>query len=313
MRLRRQRPKPPNRPRRALGGESDPPSLIELERFSQQSLHKWREASHGIDALHRLLFFDLESLRQRDGQKLLDAIRAGARTDFEFHDWSRIVDYRYSLAPLSTAGSVKDIGGRFNFGAALSPGSFSPFPALYLADGYATAFREKYGLDPTTSLDGLTAIDLALRTPSSFTQVRVRGRIDLVIDVEDTAALQPAADVIKRFSMPKTAVTLARRLQLKSPMLVRSSKGLQRHLLHPNWRATPAQFGIPSNSQIFGRLVAGAGIHGIVYPSSRKVAGRCLALFTQNWTDSRSFIEIVDTPPVGATRTRIKGSTKTIQ
>ena len=271
MRPRRQRPKPPSRPRQTPGGESDPPSLIELERFTQQSLHKWREASHGLDALQRLLFFDLESLRQRDGQKLLDAIRAGAQTGFEFDRWSRIVDYRYSLTPLSTAGSLRDIGGRFNFGAALSPGSFSPFPALYIADSYSTAFQEKYGLDPAASRDNLNTIDLALRTPSSFTQVRVRGRIDLIVDVENTTALQPVVDVIKRFSVPKTALTLARRLQLKPPMLIRSSKGLQRQLAHPNWRTTPAQFGIPSNSQIFGRLAAAAGIHGIVYPSSRRV------------------------------------------
>lgn len=311
MRLRRQRPKPPNRPRQTPGGDADPPSLIELERFTQLSLHKWREASQGIDALQRVLFFDLESLRQRDGQKLLDAIRTGSRTGFQFQDWSRIVDYRYSLDPLSTAGSVKDVGGRFNFGAALSPSSFSPFPALYVADRYATAFQEKYGVDPAASVDGLTANDLALRTPSSFTQIRVRGSIDLVIDVDDATALQPLVDVIKRFPMPKAVVTLTRRLQLKSPTLIRSQKMLRRHLLHPNWRSTPVQFGIPSNSQIFGRLAAAAGIHGILYPSSRKVEGRCLALFTQNWTESGSFIEIVDTPPVGASPTLLKGSRTT--
>jgi hypothetical protein len=313
MRLRRQRPHPPSRPRRTLGGESDPPSLVELERFTQQSLHKWLEASQGIDALHRLLFFDLESLRQRDGQKLLDAIRAGARPGFLFDDWSRIVDYRYSLTPLSSAGSVKDLGGRFNIGEALSPGSFSPFPALYVADQYTTAFREKFGIDPTSSVDGLGAADLALRTPSSFTQVRVRGRLDLVIDVEDTAALRPLVEVIKQFPMPKAATSLARRLNLKPPTLVRSATTLQRHLLHPNWRITPAQFGIPSNSQIFGRLVAAAGVHGIAYPSSRTNKGRCLALFAQNWRDSGSFIAIDDDPPKGASPTLLTGSTKTIQ
>jgi RES domain-containing protein len=313
MRVRRQRPKPPNRPRQALGGAADPPSLIELERFTQQSLHKWREASQSIDALQRLLFFDLESLRQRDGQKLLDAIRAGARTGFEFKDWSRIVDYRYSLDPLSATGSIKDVGGRFNFGAALTPSSFSPFPALYVADRYATAFQEKFGVDPSASLNGLAAVDLALRTPSSFTQIRVRGRLDLVIDVEDATALQPLVDVIKRFCMPKAVITLARRLQLKPPGLVRSTKVLQRHLLHANWRITPVQFGIPSNSQIFGKLAAAAGMHGIVYPSSRKAEGRCLALFTQNWTESGSFIEIVDIAPNRAATTVLKGSTKTLQ
>jgi RES domain-containing protein len=313
MRLRRRRPRPPSRPRPSAGGDSDPPSLVELERFTQQSLHKWLEASYGIDALHRLLFFDLESLRQRDGQKLLDAVRAGARSGFQFESWSRIVDYRYSLSPLSTAGSVKDVGGRFNFGEALSPGTFSPFPALYIADSYATAFKERYGLDHTISLDGLTAIDFALRKPSSFTQVRVYGHLDLVIDVGNGNALQPLVDVIKKFSMPKAATTLARRLNFKPPTLIRTSRTLQSHLLHPNWRTTPAQFGIPSNSQIFGRLIAAAGVHGILYPSSRKAEGRCLALFTQNWRHSSSFVKLVDVPPDGAGPTHVGKPTKTIQ
>jgi hypothetical protein len=58
---------------------------------------------------------------------------------------SRIVDYRYSLDPLSTAGSVRNDGGRFNIGAALSPGAFTAFPALYVAEDYPTAFLERFG------------------------------------------------------------------------------------------------------------------------------------------------------------------------
>ena len=36
-------------------------------------------------------------------------------------------------------------------------------------------------------------------------------------------------------------------------VVIRSPTLLQRKLLDPNWRMVPAQFDLPSNSQIFGR------------------------------------------------------------
>jgi hypothetical protein len=68
------------------------------------------------------------------------------------------------------------------------------------------------------------------------------------------------------------------------------------------------QFDLPSNSQIFGRLVSGAGIHAILYPSTRASPQRCLALFPQNWAGSASFVEVIDAMPEEARVTRIHGS-----
>jgi hypothetical protein len=70
----------------------------------------------------------------------------------------------------------------------------------------------------------------------------------------------------------------------------------------------PMQFDLPSNSQIFGRLVSGAGIHAILYPSTRASEHRCLALFPQNWSGSTSFVEGIDAMPKEALVTRIDGS-----
>jgi hypothetical protein len=72
----------------------------------------------------------------------------------------------------------------------------------------------------------------------------------------------------------------------------------------------PQQFDLPSNSQIFGRIAAAAGLHGILYPSARQVAKRCLALFPQNWADSGSFVEVGDEAPQDARLTRIDATTK---
>ena len=72
----------------------------------------------------------------------------------------------------------------------------------------------------------------------------------------------------------------------------------------------PQQFDLPANSQIFGRIAAAAGIHGILYPSSRHVAKRCIALFPQNWPETNSFIEVTDQAPEGTHLTRIDGLTR---
>ena len=123
----RRRPDPPRPP--APAGP-DGPSLIELERFSRASLHEWLRAAERLGRLHTALYFGLEAFRQAQGQALLDALHTGARAGYEFEDWSRIVDYRYALEPVSVAGSVNGEGGRFNIGARLGPGTFTPFTAL---------------------------------------------------------------------------------------------------------------------------------------------------------------------------------------
>jgi RES domain-containing protein len=304
--MRRHRPTPPIRSGRA--GDPDLPSLFELERFSAASLRQWIMAAARLETLHRALYFELEALRQRDGQALIDAVGSRALNHFSFSDWSRIVDAQFSLDALSKAGSVKNEGGRFNIGAALSPGAFTAFPALYVAEDYPTAFLERFGAGAGPRGSTLTPEDFALRNPESFTQVRLRGALENVLDVGDLEALRPVVNIFKEFPLPKAVITIARKLGLRqAPWLIRSPVTLQRQLLHPNWRMLPMQFDLPSNSQIFGRLVSAAGIHGILYPSARDSARRCLALFPQNWAGSSSFIEVTDPMPQEARTTRVDG------
>jgi RES domain len=299
---------------RGQGGSQEPdlPSLLELERFSEASLHQWRSAKGNLDALHRAVYFELEPLRQRSESQLVDALRSQARPVHTFEGWSRIVDYRYSLEPLSVAGSLKGDGGRFNVGAELSPGTFTPFPALYVAEDYGTAFRERFGGPDKGSSKHLTTLDVALRSPASFTQVRLQGSIEQIIDIGNLECLRLFTDVLKDFPIPKSVLQTARRLGLRqAPWLIRSPITLQRQLLHPNWRMLPVQFDLPSNSQIFGRLASAAGLHGILYPSVRREGKSCLALFTQNWANSGSNIQVSDGVPEGARFTRIDGGHNT--
>lgn len=307
---RSRRPRPPEA-RRRPSGEPDLPSLLELERFTQASLRQWLATKGNLDGLQRALYFELEPLRQRNEGRLLEALRSQALPSFSFEGWSRILDYRYGLQPLSVAGSLKGEGGRFNIGADLSPGAFTPFPALYIAEDYEAAFRERFSAPSTPKSGELSVQELALRAPGSFTQVRLRGMVETVIDVGNPEALKLFAGVLREFPIPKDVRRLARTLGLHPPpWLVRSPTTLQRQLLHPNWRMLPQQFDLPSNSQIFGRIALAAGINGILYPSARQVAKRCLALFPQNWGASNCFVEVTDEAPEGAWLTRIDATTK---
>jgi RES domain-containing protein len=293
---------------------TEAPSLLELERFSHGSLQKWLRAADNLGRLQAALYFGLESSRQEHGQALIDALRASACIEFEFRDWSRIVDYRYTLEPLSIAGSVKGEGGRFNIGARLSPGAFTPFPALYVAEDYSTAYCERFGQLTDARKVDLTGAELALRRPGSFTQVRLQGRLDLVLDVGDPAALKPFVDIIKQFALPKTVGPLSHKLRLRRPPgMVRTVAGLQRQLFQANWRILPMQFDLPANSQVFGRVASAAGLHGILYPSARQEGKQCLVLFPQNWRGSSCFVEVADRVPPGARLVRLDATTGAVE
>ncbi len=304
------RPRSPrtNRPSAAGSPEPDLPALVELERFRAASLHHWKTAVQRMEALQRALYFGLEDQRQGAEGRLIESIRSSTISHFSASDWCRIVDYRYSLEALSPRGSIQGIGGRFNIGEGLSPGAFTPFAALYCAADYSTAFLEKFG-SREAGTAGLTGAELALRTPTSFTQVRLRLQLEMVLDIGDPAVLKPIVEILKEFQIPKSVPQTARKLGLKqAPWLIRSPSMLQRQLLHPNWRVLPMQFDLPANAQIFGRLVAAAGVHGILYPSARDQAHRCLALYPQNWRGSSSFVEVVDPKPAEARLTRLDGT-----
>jgi hypothetical protein len=103
---RNRRPRPPEARRPLRSGEPDLPSLIELERFTQASLRQWLVTKGNLDGLQRALHFELEPLRQRNEGRLLEALRSQALPSLSFEGWSRILDYRSGLQPLSVAGSL---------------------------------------------------------------------------------------------------------------------------------------------------------------------------------------------------------------
>lgn len=304
---RQKKPPPRSRPSPAEA-DASLPSLELLEQFSHASLSQWKAAGRTLAALSNALFFGLESQRAENANALVDAVRLGITGPFAFQDWARIVDWRYSTVPLSMAGSVRGDGGRFNIGSTLNPAAYSPFPALYLAEDFETAYRERFALSRTRTVGGLSAEELALRRPNSFTHVTLQGSVDSIIDIGRPEALKAIVTVIAGFKTPNNVLSMARALGLRPPSLIRTTASLQRQLLHANWRLQPSQYDLPANSQIFGRLCVGAGVHGVLYSSAKDTSKRCLALFPQNWREAESFVEVVDTPPSQASATRLDGS-----
>ena len=307
MKRRNRRAAPPRRSS-PLPPEHGLPGLEILEEISAHSLAKWRQAGRNLEQFSETLFFGLEARRSRHSTELLDALRTSAQGPRIFDGWARLVDYQYANQPLSMEGSLKGDGGRFNVGRGLDPATHTAFPALYVAEDFATAFRERFGTDQTSNTGGLSAEELVLRRTMSFAQVALNVHAETVMDVGDLQGLKPIAEILSRIQMPPGVGVLSRKLRLRPPGLVRTAAGLQRMLLHPNWRVDPVQYGLPSSPQVFGRLCAAAGIHGILYPSARNNGRQCLALFPQNWRGSGSFVELVGPCPAGTAKRRLDGN-----
>lgn len=283
-----------------------PKAGVELERFTDADLRTWKRQAEDLERYHVQLFFHLEGQRALCHEDLCDALRQSAPANIVVDRWARIVDYKYSLQPLSAAGSLVH-GGRFNIGGDLDPGKFPVFPALYLAEDYDTAYAERFGQRPSASgqLDGH---EYALRTPGSFTSVSVNGQLYNLFDLRHAKSLKKFASIISAFDLPKELRDLAGSAGIKSPLVLRSGGQLKTSLLAHNWRLYPSQYEIPANSQIFARLVVDAGFDGIVYAST-KGPRACVALFPTNFSGSESHVELADEAPSGATHTRLNQET----
>lgn len=287
---------------------SSTPSLVELENFSDAGLAQWRTGWHRYHELYSELYFGLECQRAQCAEEIMDALRRNAAQPLPLKGWARIVDYQHTLAPLSIAGSLRSEGGRFNIGARLNPAAFAPFGALYIADSHATAFAEKFGVRQDEAREGLSADDLLLRAPRSYSFVAINGLIERCFDVGDRAALEDVVRVMANFRMPPRVYQIARAIRKVPPGVIKTASRLQAELLLPAWNTLPLHFDLPSNSQIFGRLIHAAGFHGIAYPSVRG-PGRCLALFPDNWRGSKSEIRIAGKTPPEARLVRVDGTT----
>lgn len=287
----------------------EPLGIRELDRFSEASLKKWSEMSRDVDELHDVLYFGLEPERRRFGHEILAALQSATPKAIQLDRWVRIVTYQYCLAPLSSAGSLQQYGGRFNVGVDVDEGNLKPWPTLYLADSFETSFRERFGLPSDERVDGLRPEELALEHGASHTAVFLRGTLSRLFDIREEACFMALATVLRRIKMPERATRLRKKLQIPPRGLFMSHTPRQMHemVAKYNWRMWPAQFGLPAPSHILADFVRQAGFEGILYRSS-KGPGDCIALFTDRLA-SGSFVELIDPPPPGTRHTRLDDHT----
>jgi hypothetical protein len=276
-----------------------------LDTFSTADVARWKRQAVAELAYAHKSYFHFEGLRALAADAIRDSLRRTRPTAISLAGWTRIVDYRYSLDPLSAEGSRRQ-GGRFNIGDDIDQTRFPSFPALYLAEDYGTAYAEKFGAAGSGTGKDLAGHEYALRKPASFTQVRVNGYLQQLFDVTASKNLHDFVGVIGQFKMTRELIDLAREARIAEPYRVTTAPHLKKVLLATDWRRGPSQFGIPANSQVFARLVREAGFEGLLYPSARG-SKRCVAVFTDRLIDVRSFLELADPAPAGVATRRIEG------
>jgi hypothetical protein len=276
-----------------------------LEQGSLRDLNRAKKRTDVYLEYYWKHYSELAYQRSLIEDDLRQALNESCTRDFEFERWQRAVKYKYSLDPLSTVGSVSDLGGRFNTGEGVNQ-NLPQFPALYLAADKDTALQETLGQVLVEGSD-LSPRELALTNPQSETIVSVSGRLEQVFDVGKIVSLRRFVNLIKGFKLSRDVLKLARDLGLGAPEIVTKPSLLRKTLLEDNWRALPRWFDVPSNSQIFGHLVFTAGIEGIIYPS--KLTGQeCMCIFPRNFAGTSSFVEIDDPAPAGVKATRLDDS-----
>lgn len=259
-----------------------------------------------LDELSDELYFSLEPQRHRHRRAMLAALQTRPASPMTFDGWIRVVTFQFSTAPLSAAGSLSSHGGRFNVGMDVDRHARPPWPALYVAADFETAFREKFGISRGDGSGGLSPEELSLTPGVSIAAVRIRGHIEKIFNVGDLLALAPLCAVLKRFTVPPRIPLLRKKLKIAASMakLVTTPLELQRQALDPNWRGVPAQFGLPSTSQILGELIRDAGYEAIAYPSTKNGA-HCMAVFPDSLASDLTHVELVDEAPAGTACSRL--------
>lgn len=299
--------------KRAIPSRPPPPvskparNILELDRFSETNLREWNAASQNLDELEAVFYFNLEPERRKLRPQLLKALRSVEPLVYPLENWVRLIDYQYGLEPLGCAGSLcnPEGGGRFNVGIELDPGTLSPWPALYIAQDHATAFREKFQIESKSNIDGLTPSELALNPGVNYTAISLCGKLHRVFDLRKDASVAALAKVLAKITLPPRARELAK--ELKIPMsellMVKTAEQVCSVVLKNNWRTLPVQFGLPSQSHILAELIRAAGFEAILYKST-KGAGDCLAIFP-GLMDGRSYIEVVGQALPGVKHVRL--------
>jgi hypothetical protein len=292
---------------RSRGGATVPPGELLVEYFSDRDLIAWRSRGKHIQDYHYLWYFELESQRASAQTEILEALNRVAGISIDLAGWGRGMAYRYSATPLSCVGSLKWVGGRFNYGVDIDKTRFAPFPALYLAEDMETGLREMQGLTRETTRAGLSANELNLCSERGVAWVALSGKVSNIFDLTHPGSLAGLVRVLSKFRLSKRVRDVEKKLGAHPLKLVTSAHELFDTVMTESWREFPTLVNTPSNSQLLGHLLTLAGFEGVVYASTR-TGKKNLALFTRQFKNSTSIVRAVS-PPATATQCELSAST----
>jgi hypothetical protein len=285
---------------RGSGGQ--PPKLpsaeLLLEYFSDHDVLAWRAKSKDVQQYHYLWYFELEAQRAAHQQQIIDVLRSVPGIAIDLSGWGRAMPYKYSNTPLSCVGSLKWVGGRFNYGTDIDSTRFAPFPALYLAEDMETGLREMQGLTSENSRAGLTASELNFCAKNGVTWAAVTGKVSNIFDLTRSETLEEFAIILSRFKLSKAVRDAENKLGAIPLRLITTADELLSSFMLENWREYPSVVNTPANSQLFGHLLSVAGFEGALFSSTRTRKNN-LVLFPRQFKNSASTVCVLK-PPTNA-------------
>jgi hypothetical protein len=269
-----------------------------LEYFTDQQALAWRAKSRDIERYHYLWWFELEAQRAAQQQQITDALRSVPGISLDLSGWGRAISYKYSDTPLSCVGSLKWVGGRFNYGVDIDSSRFAPFPALYLAEDMETGLREMQGLTREDTRGGLTPKELNLCASNGVAWVAVGGKVSNIFDLTQSASLKGFASILSAFKLSKAVRDTETKLGAIALRLAATADELLNSFMGENWREHPSILSTPANSQLFGHLLSLAGFEGALFSSTRTGKNN-LVIFTRQLKNSASLVRVLN-PPASA-------------
>src|ERR1700685_4153976 len=205
--------------------------FVVLDVFTQPDLDAWANQGKKLQSLADRVYFELEQQRAKSYDALCDSLRATPAVAIDVQGWARVTDWRWNMTPLSGAGSLKGIGGRFNIGNDLDRARTQAFPCLYLAQDVETAFGEYFGGPLTTAKGPLSLGEFALRRNSSFTTFLLGGHLEQVFDLRSQGSLKAFANITNAFDISSLTKAAIRAARLPPRRIIGSTNELWHRLL----------------------------------------------------------------------------------
>ncbi len=267
---------------------------FESEDGKNEKMHEFLQAYYGF----------LQRSRGEKIDEIVEALSAVADTSIN-GNYTRIVQLKYG-DPLSLVGSLTGPGGRFNIGNGMSHAK--PFPSLYIANDFHTAFCECYHYPPGYMRGNIGATKMALHNPNDFMTIELSVNIEKCIDLRNKDVLRGFTDVISEIKPTQQFKQWAKELGFFTLKTVQTHGELYKTLLDPEFLKNYYSLDVPSNSQWFGYYCLMTGIQGIIFPSVRDNRGCNIAVLVDNFKDTDSCIKInIDTPTVPPERRILNG------